>query len=121
MPPKKKAVSVVSIGATNVVIPESDKQQKPSSKVEDSIDYLAKLLLAKLNHELDHTKEALEIEKEDVDAENRGNPFYCTDYVKEIFCYLRELEVSTAFVLKATMTHISMCRGCWLPRLTTWL
>lgn len=81
MPPKKKSVSVVSTGVTNVVKPE------PASKVEDNIDYIAKLLLMKLN-------QAKAIEREDVDAENRDNPFYCTEYVKEIFCYLRELEVS---------------------------
>ena len=85
LPLKKKSVSIVSTGTTNVLIPEAD--QKPSAKLEDNIDYIAKLLMVKLN-------QVKEIEREDVDAENRDNPFYCTEYVKEIFCYLRELEVS---------------------------
>ena len=30
---------------------------------------------------------------EDIDAEDWGNPQLCSDYVKDIYLYLRELEV----------------------------
>ncbi|NXD37989.1 CCNB2 protein, partial [Copsychus sechellarum] len=45
---------------------------------------------------------------EDIDAEDRENPQLCSDYVKDIYLYLRELEVGW-------VPGLSRCAGlCWL-------
>ncbi|NXE87080.1 CCNB2 protein, partial [Menura novaehollandiae] len=46
---------------------------------------------------------------EDIDAEDWENPQLCSDYVKDIYLYLRELEVGCS-----TSALLSPCGGSWL-------
>ncbi|XP_053555674.1 G2/mitotic-specific cyclin-B1-like [Bombina bombina] len=44
-------------------------------------------------HAVEEKCTALSTILKDVDAEDSGNPMLCSDYVKEIYCYMRQLEV----------------------------
>jgi hypothetical protein len=64
--------------------------------------------------------DALLCKIEDIDNEDRENPQLCSDYVKDIYQYLRQLEVAGPFCLGCTsnVDFTGMCgERCQLVKL----
>lgn len=57
------------------------------------------------------------LQVKDMDEDDADNPMLCSDYVKDIYCYLRDLEVRTSAV--ANGQHIYM-QFFWNCNLSCW-